>query len=345
MQAVWKFPPSNRKHILPSRTGFTLLELMVVVVIIALLIGLLLPAVNSVRRTARDAEVRSDIAALEDAIAKFKITFGTEPPSRITLYATAADWEGTGLPAVQASEHRRYKGLIKQLWPQFDFGTCGGLCPSGSFPAPWSSMMPPPTQLDLSGSECLVFFLGGMVSSTGGGFTGFSKDPQYPFSAGTNREGPFVEFKGALKVPLAALPAAGNTNWNGRLTDLDNDWLPEYRDTLPQQTSPYLYFNGTNGYRTDFGTPGTPPWHNTDNYVPTVPTMSIDNAYYSNSSFTPITAPAMHTPHKARGIQIISPGADGLYGDGGLFNPASTSTLNTGDRDNLTNFHSGRLGG
>ena len=186
------------------------------------------------------------------------------------------------------------------------------------------------------------FFLGGMVSPTGGGFTGFSKDPQYPFGGGTNREGPFVELKGSLRVPLPASPTAGNANWAGRLTDLDGDWFPEYRDTLPQQTSPYLYFNGVSGYRTDFP---TSPWHNTDNYVPTVPTMSINNAYYSNASFTPTTAPAMHTPYKPRGIQIISPGADGLYGTGGLFNPANTSALPLGDRDNLTNFHSGRLGG
>lgn len=335
MQAVWKFPPSDRKHTLPSRTGFTLLELMVVVVIIALLIGLLLPAVNSVRRTARDAEVRSDIAALEDAIGKFKITFGTEPPSQITLYPSAAAWEATPVS-------RRHKGTIKQLWPQFDFTTCGGLSSGGSFLPPWSTMMPPPPELNLSGSECLVFFLGGMVNPAGGGFTGFSKDPQYPFGAGTNREGPFIELKGSLKVPLGASP--GNSNWNGRLTDLDSDWFPEYRDTLPQQTSPYLYFNGVNGYRTDFGTPGTPPWHNTDNYGGPA-TMSINNAYYSNANFTPTTAPAMHTPHKPKGIQIISPGADGLYGTGGLFNPASTSTLPAEDRDNLTNFHGGRLGG
>lgn len=337
MQAVWKFPPSDRKRTLQLRTGFTLLELMVVVVIIALLIGLLLPAVNSVRRTARDAEVRSDIAALEDAIGKFKLTFGTEPPSRITLYAAAADWESAAL----APNNRRYKGLIKELWPQFNFANCGGLSNGTNF----VGLPCTPTQLDLSGSECLVFFLGGLVNTTSGGLTGFSKDPQAPFGNGTNREGPFFEFKGSLKTPLSSPPCIGSDSyWNGRLTDKDGDWLPEYRDTLPQQTSPYLYFNGTSGYRTDFGTPGTPPWHNTDNYGgPT--TMSINNAYYSNANFTPTTAPAMHTPYKPRGIQIISPGADGLYGTGGLFNPANTSTLPADDRDNLTNFHSGRLGG
>ena len=129
--------------------------------------------------------------------------------------------------------------------------------------------------------------------------------------------------------------------WNGRLTDKDGDWFPEYRDTLPQQQSPYLYFNGTNGYRTDFP---VSPWHNTDNYNTAVPAMSINNAYYSGLNL--MAAPAMSAPHRPKGIQIISPGADGQYGIGGLFNPAMPSSLsNAYDRDNITNFHSGRLGG
>lgn len=314
-----------------SRVGFTLLELMVVVVIIAILIGLLVPAVISSIRIARDAEVRSDIAVLEDAIAKFKVTFGTEPPSQITFYATAAGWETNAVS-------RRHKGLIKQLWPQFNFANCGGLSDGTNFPTPpWPAGT---TTLSLSGSECLVFFLGGLVSQSSGAFTGFSKDPQLPFGNGTTREGPFFEVKGTLKLPIAA--AAGDSAWNGRLTDKDGDWLPEYRDTLTQQQNPYLYFNGTNGYRTDF--PAT-PWHNTDNFGVGIPaTMSINNAYYSTLPLNLMVAPGMSAPHKPMGIQIISPGADSEYGTGGAFNPESTGSLSPADRDNITNFHSGRLG-
>ena len=319
---------SLRKRMPRSRVGFTLIELMVVIVIITILIGLLVPAVMGVRKTARDVEVRTDIAKLEDAIAKFKVTYGTEPPSQLTLYPAPADWE---LSAVS----RRHKGLIKQLWPQFDFATCGGLSNGTSFSSPKLAAQ---TSLNLSGSECLVFFLGGLVSPASGAFSGFSKDPQYPFGAGTTREGPFLEFNGSA---ITAATTAGDSAWNGRLTDKDGDWFPEYRDTLPQQQSPYLYFNGTNGYRTDFP---VSPWHNTDNYNTAVPAMSINNAYYSG--FVPTAAPAMSAPHRPKGIQIISPGADGQYGIGGLFNPAMPSSLsNAYDRDNITNFHSGRLGG
>lgn len=320
---------SWRKRMPQSRTGFTLIELMVVIVIIAILIGLLVPAVMTARSRARDVEVRSDIAKLEDAIAKFKVTYGTEPPSQLTLYATPAGWELTAVS-------RRHKGLIKQLWPQFNFSNCGGLSNGTNFPAPWPVTQ---TTLDLSGSECLVFFLGGLVSQSSGAFSGFSKDPQLPFGAGTTREGPFFEFNGSL---ITTVMTAGDSAWNGRLTDKDGDWFPEYRDPLTQQQSPYLYFNGTSGYRTDFGTAGTPPWHNTDNYGGPA-SMSINNAYYSNINL--MTSPAMSAPHKPKGIQIISPGADGQYGVGGLFNPASPGALGLYDRDNITNFHSGRLGG
>ena len=37
--------------------------------------------------------------------------------------------------------------------------------------------------------------------------------------------------------------------------------------------------------------------------------------------------------NESKGYQIISPGADGLYGTGGLFNPDSTGSLSAADRD------------
>src|SRR5271166_5392173 len=64
------------------RGGFTLVELLVVIVILAILIGLLLPAINGALRTARKAAVSSEINQLASALAAFKSRYGDYPPSR-----------------------------------------------------------------------------------------------------------------------------------------------------------------------------------------------------------------------------------------------------------------------
>jgi len=345
MNVMWKRPCKRRLNPVEWRRGFTLIELMVVVVIIAILMGLVLPAITGVRTRAREAQVTNDISQLEKAITAFKVDFGIEPPSQITLYAGAGAWDV------------RSKGIIKQIWPRFNFANCGGGSTGTTFavagaPTQLNLGSGMSTQINLNGAECLVFFLGGMVDTANGAFVGFAKNDTQPFaprtgSGGiTNRTGPFFEFAGALKVPATA--SAGDSKWTGRMTDKDNDWLPEYRDTLPQQTMPYVYFSAAGGsYRTAPTTAGMPismsnPWVNTDNRDAAMSSYTLMNyAYYV--SFNKTVSPVMSAPHKPKGYQIISPGSDATYGTGGLFNPDSTSGLSTADRDNITNFHSGRL--
>lgn len=339
MEAVRNLPSSPRKQHRRLRGGFTLVELMVVIVIIVILIGLVGSAIVSARIRAREAQVKNDISKLEQAITAFKGEFGIEPPSQITLFARQMDWDN--------ATSVRSKNLIKQIWNKFDFANCGGASTGG--PMATFTLPGNPTQLDLNGAECLVFFLGGMVDAASGAFTGFAKDPAHPFAPRatiTNRQGPFFEFEGALRVPASG--TAGDARWSGRLTDKDADWLPEYRDTLPQQTMPYVYFSAASGsYRTTPTTAGmaismSNPWVNTDNRDASNSANTLMNyAYYV--SFSPFTSPAMSAPYKPKAFQIISPGSDGLYGTGGLFNPEDTSALSREDRDNITNFHAGRL--
>ena len=65
--------------------GFTLVELLVVILILAALIALLLPALNGALRTAKNAAVGGEINQLAQALASFKARYGDYPPSRIYL--------------------------------------------------------------------------------------------------------------------------------------------------------------------------------------------------------------------------------------------------------------------
>src|SRR4051794_34561186 len=67
------------------KRGFTLVELLVVIIILAVLAALLLPAINSAMRTARGAAVQAEINQLATALESFKTQYGDYPPSRIYL--------------------------------------------------------------------------------------------------------------------------------------------------------------------------------------------------------------------------------------------------------------------
>ncbi len=201
--------PTSPRH---TRHGFSLIELLVVIVIIGILMALILPAIGGARRTARIAQVSAEITQLDQAITSFKARFGVEPPSSLNIPISAAGW---------TPEDRQ---KVLRMWDQFDFAICGGLKGDGINPNTY-----PPTEVHLNGAECLVFFLGGLNNGTPTApqLIGFSKNPRTPWSvAGENRDGPFYD---------RFDPA--------RLVDIDGDGAIELLDSLPDQKTPILYFS------------------------------------------------------------------------------------------------------
>ena len=76
-------PGQQRRH------GFTLVELLVVVSIIALLAALLLPAVYNALATAEDAAIRIELGNLAAAVELYKNEFRAYPPNFINQAAVA----------------------------------------------------------------------------------------------------------------------------------------------------------------------------------------------------------------------------------------------------------------
>ncbi len=62
-------------------TGFTIVELLTVIAIIAALVAILLPALNTVRRIARETKQKAQFATMELALEAFKNDYGDYPPS------------------------------------------------------------------------------------------------------------------------------------------------------------------------------------------------------------------------------------------------------------------------
>ncbi len=104
-----------------QRQGFTLIELLVVIAIIAVLIGLLLPAVQKVRESAANSQCKNNLKQIGLACQNYAGTFGRLPPG-----GTGGVANGSILVIILAYVEQA------NVYNQFDFTTQFNSAPVGS---------------------------------------------------------------------------------------------------------------------------------------------------------------------------------------------------------------------
>ncbi len=114
-----------------TRSAFTLIELLVVIAIIAILIGLLLPAVQKVREAAARAKCTNNLKQLGVALHNYEGVFQTMPP-RETRFVTGYTGRKSGL--IHLLPYIEQNALATQIAGPF---TNGGTTYAPMGPAPW----------------------------------------------------------------------------------------------------------------------------------------------------------------------------------------------------------------
>jgi prepilin-type N-terminal cleavage/methylation domain-containing protein len=325
-----------------GRSGFTLVEVLVVIAIIAVLISLLLPAIFSVRKKGEEVKNRHNISQISTSIQAFCSKNNIDYiPSRIVLRNDGNYTAGD--PFEMASF-----AYLKQLWPRLQFPVYTanavqttdpryslGWCPDD----PSASLT---SRYELEGDQVVVFFLGGMqVLRSCQGF-GVNKVNPTAISNGVKTDPPSMEF------PIEALSYMGAASQTRAGTFLS--FLDPYGQA-------YAYFSSRSFGRRNLPSGGGFVQGLDQPYISAPGYARLDCSGLVNPDGTAANLAPYFDPsgkfYNRDGFQIISAGFDKKYGTTIANNAVNAYDSRTGmpldqpstfGYDDLTNFHSIMLG-
>lgn len=311
------------------RRGFTLVELLAVIVIIGILVSLVSVAVMNARVTAQKAQITAEIQQLDMAMSRLASESGNALPPDFSFAQSA------GMDFFVKGEMKRY---MEKRFPRYSGRNIAGaidvlykMSPPGNPPSHWRKASK--SQFDaftLDPAEAIVFWLGGLSVPPGEDSTklrGFSANPALP-----------------LEGPAQSKRIDGLYDFNEeRLVDRDGDGWYEY---IPPGNigagngPPYVYFSSRSYANLADNNGNLDP-----KLAPLVRYPRQDSANVSEWGFA--------TPYRSsdgpkawvnpKSFQIISAGLDGNFGNtvaataGPKAFPAGDK-YETADLDNLTNF-------
>ncbi|MFH1924722.1 MAG: prepilin-type N-terminal cleavage/methylation domain-containing protein, partial [Planctomycetota bacterium] len=194
---------STSAHADRAPKGFTLVELMVVVVIIGILMGLLGTAFVAVRTAARITVIKTEISQLETALENYKNEYSAYPPSFDNINVVA---ERGGDAVLERAGRAAVESHLRKAFPRY--------VPRGDVATPANTPWPfdkfaydvreayrdpitglvtiDPVRFDAA--SALVFWLGGLpeTAAASGQWipAGFHADPTFPFKPGLPRKAP-----------------------------------------------------------------------------------------------------------------------------------------------------------
>ncbi len=216
---------AHQRHL--TRRGFTLVEILTVIVIIGILMGLLIPAATAAYRNAKETAIRTEIGVIEQSLESYKLQHGDYPPD-------FSDWGAVdrhfrkAFPNINDNELR----ILAQFTHMNSMHQLCSAATGVSDPRTSSAFDHYPHAIDRA--EALLFCLGG-----------FSRDKERPF---TGAGGPLVLITGAAD-PYTSTPANDDYAKYQYNAERDEGFLP----VKPEQLSMTLFVANTGPLAAGYG--------------------------------------------------------------------------------------------